>query len=171
MSAQPETEVKEETMRRLPNLAAPALALFLAVALVPLACKKQEAPAPAPVVEPTAVPVPPTPAPSVTVTDVSLGKTLGADKKVASAMDTFKPKDTIFAVVSTNGSAASSTIHVKWTFQDGQTVKEDSRTIAPTGPATTEFSIQKPSGWPKGDYKVEVTVDGGTPTTKSFKVS
>ena len=159
-------------MRRLPNLAAPALALFLAAALGPLACKKQEAPAPAPVVEPTAVPVPPTPAPSVTVTDVSLGKTLGADKKVAAAMDTFKPKDTIFAVVSTDGSAASSTIHVKWTFQgkETQTVKEDSKTITPTGPATTEFSIQKPSGWPKGDYQVEVTADGGTATTKTFKV-
>lgn len=157
-------------MRRLPNLAAPALALFLAVALAPLACKKAEPPAPPPP-EPTAVPTPPpTPAPSVTVTDVSLGSSLGADKKVAKASDTFKPKETIFAVVSTDGSAASSTIHVKWTFQDGQTVKEDSRTIAPTGPATTEFSIQKPSGWPKGDYKVEVTVDGGTPTTKSFKV-
>jgi hypothetical protein len=153
------------------NLALPAaLVLVLAVAMMPIACKKEAPPPPPP--EPTAVPTAvPTPAPSVTVTDVSLGSSLGADKKVAKASDTFKPKDTIFAVVSTDGSAASSTIHVKWTYQDGQTVKEDSRTIAPTGPATTEFSIQKPSGWPKGDYKVEVTVDGGTPTTKSFKVS
>jgi hypothetical protein len=116
---------------------------------------------------PTAVP---TPAPAVKISDVSLGSSLGADRKVAKPSDTFKPKETIFAVVSTDGSAASSTIHVKWTYQDGQTVKEDSRTIAPTGPATTEFSIQKPSGWPKGDYKVEASVDGGTPTTKSFKV-
>jgi len=149
-----------------------ALALVLTAALGPLACKKQEAPAAAPeptVAVPTAIPA--TPAPTVTISDVSLGKSLGAaDKKVAAATDTFKPKDTIFAVVSTNGSAASSTVHVKWTFQDGQTVKEDSRTIAPTGPATTEFSIQKPSGWPKGDYKVEATVDGGAAVTKSFKV-
>ena len=153
-------------MRRM-NL---ALALVLAAAVFSAACKKQEPPAPAPTpvpVEPTAVP---TPAPAVTISDVSLGKSLGPDKKVAAAADTFKPKDTIFAVVSTNGSAASSTIHVKWTYQDGQTVKEDSRTIAPTGPATTEFSIQKPSGWPKGEYKVEASADGGPATTKSFKV-
>ena len=163
-------------MRRNTSLALPAaLAVVFAAAVFSLssACKKQEAPAPAPVAaEPTAVPVPPTPAPSITVTDVSLGKSLGPDKKVAAAADTFKPKDTIFAVVSTDGSAASSTIHVKWTFQgkETQTVKEDSKTITPTGPATTEFSIQKPSGWPKGDYQVEVTADGGTATTKTFKV-
>jgi len=161
-------------MRRNSSLALPAaLAVALAAAVLSFACKKQEAPAPAPVAaEPTAVPVPPTPAPSITVTDVSLGKSLGPDKKVAAAADTFKPKDTIFAVVSTDGSAPSSTIHVKWTYQgkETQTVKEDSKTISPTGPATTEFSIQKPSGWPKGDYQVEVTVDGGTATTKTFKV-
>ena len=71
-------------------------------------------------------------------------QSLGPDKTVAAAADTFKPKDTIFAVVSTDGSAPSSTIHVKWTYQgkETQTVKEDSRTISPTGPATSEFSIQ-----------------------------
>ena len=157
-------------MRR-KNLSLPAaLLLVVAAAISPVACKKAEPPPPPPP-EPTAVPSPvPTPAPAVTITDLSLGSSLGADKKVAKASDTFKPKDTIFAVVSTDGSAASSTIKVKWTYQDGQTVKEDSRTIAPTGPATTEFSIQKPSGWPKGDYKVEASVDGGAAQTKSFKV-
>ena len=143
---------------------------FLASALVLAACKK-EAPAPPP--EPTAAPMPtaaPTPAPAVTVTDLSLGKALGPDKKVQSPSDTFKPKDTIFAVVSTDGSAASSVIAVKWTFGDGQTVKEDSKTIAPTGPATTEFSIQKASGWPKGTYKIETTVDGKPGPSKTFTV-
>ena len=67
------------------------------------------------------------------------------------AADTFKPKDTIFAVVSTDGSAAASTIHREVDVQGRtQTVKEDSKTISPTGPATTEFSIQKPSGLAEG---------------------
>ena len=143
---------------------------FLASTLVLAACKK-EAPAPPP--EPTAAPMPtaaPTPAPAVTITDLSLGKALGPDKKVQAPSDSFKPKDTIFAVVSTDGSAASSVIAVKWTFGDGQTVKEDTKTIAPTGPATTEFSIQKASGWPKGSYKVETTVDGKPGPSKTFTV-
>ena len=61
-------------------------------------------------------------------------------------------------------------VGAKWTFQDGQTVKEDSRSITPTGPAATEFSIQKPSGWPKGSYKVDITVNGQPFTSKSFRV-
>ena len=144
-----------------------AVCLAFSVALI--ACKKQEAPPP----EPTAVPAPPptaVPTPSVTVTDLSLGKSLGPDKKVKAPSDTFSPKDTIFAVVSTDGAAPSSVIVVKWTFGDGQTVKEDTKTIAPTGPATTEFSIQKPSGWPKGSYKVETIVDGKPGPSKTFTV-
>jgi len=143
------------------------VAAFLAAAAL-AACKKAEAPAPVPTpvpVEPTAVP-----APAVTITDISLGKSVGADKKVQTPTETFKPKDTIFVSVSTSGSAPSSVIGVKWTFGDGQTVKEDSKTIAPTGPATTEFSIQKPSGWPKGDYKVETTIDGKPGPSKTFTV-
>ena len=146
------------------------VAVFLALSVGLIACKKQEAPPP----EPTAVPAPPTavptPAPAVTVTDLSLGTSVGPDKKVQTPADTFKPKDTIFAAVSTDGSAASSTIAVKWTFGDGQVVKEDTKTITPTGPATTEFSIQKPSGWPKGTYKVETTVDGKPGPSKTFTV-
>jgi hypothetical protein len=156
------------------RLVALAIAASLGVLVTANACKKAEPPPPPP--EPTAAPAPapvPTavPAPAVTVTDVSLGKSVGADKKVQTATDTFSPKDTIFASVSTDGSAASSTIKVKWTYgAAGQVVKEDSKTIAPTGPATTEFSIQKPSGWPKGNYKVEVTVDDKPGPSKTFTV-
>jgi hypothetical protein len=148
------------------------IAAFLASAVGLTACKKPEAPAPTPTaapVEPTAAPTA-VPAPAVTVTDLSLGKSVGADKKVQTPTDTFSPKDTIFASVSTDGSAPSSVIAVKWTFGDGQTVKEDSKTIAPTGPAVTEFSIEKPKGWPKGNYKVEVTVDGKPGPSKTFTV-
>src|SRR5262245_36787941 len=157
-------------MRRIGIRAISTVVCVLLVAFV--ACKKkEEAPAPAPVVEPTMVPIPPTAAPAVNITSVDLGKALGPDKKVTASMDVFGPKDTIFTVVSTDGSAASSTIHYKVTAPDGTTtVKEDSKTIAPTGPANTEFSIQKPSGWPRGTYKVEVSIDGGPVTTKTFTI-
>jgi hypothetical protein len=135
------------------------------------ACKKAETPAPAPTAAPVVEAPTAAPAPSVSVTDLSVGKALGPDKKVQTPADTFSPKDTIFASVSTDGSAPSSVIVVKWTYgAQGQTVKEDTKTINPTGPAATEFSIQKPGGWPKGDYKVEVTVDGKPGPSKAFKV-
>ncbi len=61
----------------------------------------------------------------------------------------------------------------KWSFsKDGKTVpvKEESATLNATGPATTEFHISKPDGWPAGDYQVEILVDGKSAATKSFKV-
>ena len=156
-------------MRRLSSVTLAALALGLTALISGAACKKAEEPvatAAPPVGIPTAVP-----AAAVTVADVSLGKSIGADKKVQTPTDTFAPKDTIFASVSTDGTAPAAVIHAKWTFQDGQTVKDDSRTVALAGPAVTEFSIQKPDGWPKGNYKVEISVDGGaSPTSKTFRV-
>lgn len=155
-------------IRIYPVLVAGALGSLLFAA----ACKKTEAPAPMPTAAPVESVAVPTAAPvaAVTVTDVSLGKALGPDKKVQTPTDTFSPKDTIFASVSTDGSAPSAVIAVKWTYGEGQTVKEDSKTIAPTGPAVTEFSIQKASGWPKGTYKVGVSVDGKPGPSKTFKV-
>jgi len=146
------------------------VAAFVALSFGLIACKKEEAPPPVPTEVPAPPTAVPTPVPAVTITDVSLGTSVGPDKKVQKPTDTFKPKDTIFAAVSTDGSAASTVIGVKWTFGEGQAVKEDSKTIAPTGPATTEFSIQKPSGWPKGSYKVETTVDGKPGPSKTFTV-
>jgi hypothetical protein len=144
------------------------LACVLALATLAAACQKKEAPAPAAEVTPSA----PTgmAAPAVRVTDVQLGTAVGADKRVTDPKDRFSPKDTIFVSVVTEGSAPSATVSARWTFQDGQVVKEDSRSIAPTGTEATEFSIQKPDGWPAGDYKVEIRLNGQTAETKSFKV-
>jgi hypothetical protein len=121
------------------------------------------------------VPAPaPPPAPAgVTVSAVTLGKSVGADKKVTAPTDTFAKNDTIYAAVDTTG-AGTATLMAKWTYsgKDGKTipVKEDTATIAPTGPATSEFHISKPDGWPTGSYQVEVMLDGKPAGTKTFKV-
>ena len=156
-------------MKRNPLRAFSILALAVLALSLP-ACKKNEPVAAAPAPEPAAAPVVAAPVAAVTIADVQLGKSVGADKKVAQPVEVFAPGDTIFASVATNGSAPTATVHAKWTFQDGQTVKDDSRAITPSGPAVTEFSIQKPGGWPKGTYKVDVSVDGGPVTTKNFRV-
>ena len=82
----------------------------------------------------------------------------------------FTPQDTIYAAVSTTGSAANAVLNAKWTYQDGQTVNESSQTIAPSGPAVTTFHISKPDGWPAGTYKVEISLDGKPVASKDFSV-
>lgn len=107
---------------------------------------------------------------AVRVTDVSIGRAIGGDKAITDATDTFKPNDTIYASVATDGSAQSATVRAKWTFEDGQVVDDSTRTIAPNKPERTEFHISKPGGWPAGKYKVEVFLDNQSAGTKDFAV-
>jgi hypothetical protein len=159
------------------RLSVSLIALGLSGALVLAACgKKEEAPAPAPAVSappastaPTTSATPATPA-AVTVTSVDLGTAVGADQKVTTPSTQFGPKDTIYAAVSTDGAASNATLAAKWTFQDGQTVNESSQTIAPTGAAVTTFHISKPDGWPTGNYKVEISLNGSAVSSKDFTV-
>ena len=139
---------------------------FLALA-VTLACSKAEAP-PSP--SPYALPPMTTVATALKVTDVELGRALDAEKKVSDKTDTFKPADTIYVSVATEGASPGATLVAHWTYKDGQVVKHDETTIAPTGKAVTEFHIVKPGGWPVGDYKVDVMLDGAPAGSKSFKV-
>lgn len=153
------------------------LALGLAGALTLAACNKspENAPAPATTTPPppatVSTPPPTTPvAQGVSVTSVDLGTAVGADQKVTSPTTAFSPKDTIYAAVSTTGSASNATLGAKWTYQDGQTVNDSNQTIAPTGPAVTTFHISKPDGWPAGNYKVEISLDGSMVSSKDFSV-
>ena len=150
------------------------IALALAGALVMTACgKKEETPPPVATTPPATTTPPPATAMApagVSVASVDLGTAVGADQKVTSPTTTFGAKDTIYAAVSTTGTATNSTLGAKWTYQDGQTVNDSSQTIAPTGPAVTTFHISKPDGWPAGNYKVEVSLDGKSVASKDFSV-
>ena len=107
----------------------------------------------------------------VQVADVTLGRGIGADKRVTNQTDRFGTRDTIYASVRTTGGTGSGTrLTARWTYQDGQVVDERTETISPTGEAYTEFHIAKPSGWPKGKYTLRVLVDGSEVQTKEFTV-
>jgi len=142
-----------------------ALALGLALAIVS-GCERSETPPPAP-----AQPAPAaTPAPFA-VKGVSLGSSIGADKRVGSPMSTFAKGDTIYASVATEGASPSVTLAARWTYEGAQVVNESSQTIAPAGPAATEFHIAKPDGWPPGKYRVEISANGVAVGSQEFSVA
>jgi len=151
------------------------LIVAMAGALALSACGKKEEPAPPPpAATPAPAPTPPPPAAPaaapVAVASVDLGTAVGADQKVSTPTTEFSSKDTIYASVATTGTAPSAALAAKWTYQDGQTVNESSQTIAPNGAAVTAFHISKPDGWPAGNYKVEISLDGKSASTKDFSV-
>jgi len=106
----------------------------------------------------------------VRVSQVDMGRSLNADKTINDNTDSFKPNDTIYASIATEGTAPTATLKARWTYQDGQVVNESTQTIAPTGDARTEFHISKPDGWPTGKYKLEVFLNGSSAATRDVEV-
>ena len=110
----------------------------------------------------------PAPAPAgFRVANVQLGRAVGADKRITAAADTFGVRDTIFVSVATEGTAGG-TVVARWLYQDGQTVDSTSQQL--TGAGVTEFHIAKPSGWPKGTYRVEILTDGIKADERTFTI-
>ena len=136
-------------------------ALALAVVLTTACTKSREAPAATGTTGSTA---------GVRVSRIDMGRSLTADKMINDKTESFKPNDTIYASVLTEGAAATATLKARWTYQDGQAVTESTQTIAPTGDARTEFHISKPDGWPAGRYKLEVFLNDSSAATKDFEV-
>jgi hypothetical protein len=106
----------------------------------------------------------------VQVASLEVGKHIGNDNQVTEPTDAFAPNETVYASVVTNGSASTAELKTRWTYQDGQVVDEVSRTIAPSGGATTEFHVSKPDGLPVGKYRVEVFLNGAPAASKEFEV-
>lgn len=106
----------------------------------------------------------------VQVSRIDLGTSVGNDNVVTETKDAFAPNETVYASVFTSGASPSAELKTRFTFQDGQVVDESTRTIAPNGPAVTEFHISKPDGFPVGKYRVEVFVNGTPAATKEFEV-
>ena len=104
------------------------------------------------------------------VADITVGRGVGADKRITAEASEFKPRDTVYVSVHTTGAASGTPLTARWSFQDGQQVDERTETISPTGDAYTEFHIAKPSGWPAGRYTVRILLNGQETATREFTV-
>ncbi len=102
------------------------------------------------------------------VTTIQTGRSLNSDKSVGNHTTRFKPDDTMFVSVLTDG-PGSGTIGVRWRFV-GRLVSEESKEVSYRDHAATEFHIQNSSGFPEGDYSVEVLVDGKPFATRTLRV-
>lgn len=159
-------------MIRIPRLPTRPALLLAAATLTLGACSKKEAPPPQE--QPAAQPAPPPAPPPLAVASIDLGKAVDADRKVGAPLAAFGTRDTIYASVNITGAGSNATLSAKWTFvkADGKElpVNESSQTISPTGPVATEFHITKATAWPRGKYKVEITLNGTSAGVKEFEV-
>src|SRR5580765_927983 len=68
----------------------------------------------------------------VRVSQVDVGRSLTGDKMIGDRTDSFKPTDTIYASIVTEGTSSAATLKARWTYQDAQVVDESTQTIAPS---------------------------------------
>jgi hypothetical protein len=99
---------------------------------------------------------------------IQLGRGLNPDKTVTGFTTRFKPTDTIYAAVLTDG-AGSGKVKARWLYA-GRVISEPERDVTYQGPASTEFHIQNTSGFPPGEYTVELFLDGKSVGSRPFRV-
>lgn len=102
------------------------------------------------------------------VTTIQLGRAINPDKTVSDPTTRFKPTDTIYAAVLTDGSG-SGKVKVRWLYR-GRMVSEPVQDVSYQGPAATEFHIQNSGGFPPGEYSVEFFLDGRSIGSRAFRV-
>jgi hypothetical protein len=116
---------------------------------------------------------PPVTQSALTVADIDVGRSVATDKTIADKTDTFRAGDTFYVSVKTVGFSPSATLAAHWTYGN-QRVTESTQTIAPSGPAVTEFHVSRPTGpgdgWPTGDYRVEILLNGVSAGAEAFRV-
>lgn len=105
---------------------------------------------------------------TLTFDAIQLGRSVNADRTVSVPTTRFKPSDTIYVTVLTNGSG-SGTIKARWTYA-GRVISEPEQRVRYQGPAATEFHLEKSGGFPPGDYSVELFLDGVSVGSRAFRV-
>ncbi len=102
------------------------------------------------------------------VATIQLGRALNSDKSIATHVTRFKPDQTVYVSVLTEGPGTGE-IAAKWTF-GGRVISEESKRVSYTQSAATEFHIVYAGGFPKGTYTVELLVDGTVADTREFRI-
>jgi hypothetical protein len=107
---------------------------------------------------------------ALSVIDIDMGRHIDAEKKISDKTDDFAPTDTIYASVHTSGTANSSPVIGRWTFQDATVVEEKTTNVTTNGDAYTAFFITKRAGFAKGKYTFHLIIDGKEVRTKDVTV-
>jgi hypothetical protein len=102
------------------------------------------------------------------VATIQTGKSLNSDNSVGEHTTRFRRGDTMYVAVLNDGPGAG-TLTARWTYV-GRLVSEDTRKVSYGDSAATEFHITNSSGFPPGDYAVEILLDGKPVETRNLRV-
>lgn len=99
---------------------------------------------------------------------LQLGKSLNPDNSVGTHTTRFKPDDTVYVSLLSDDPGYG-TVTVRWLL-NGQVVSEAKRDVSYTRAAATEFHLQNSGGFPHGNYRVEILINGQPAGNREFRV-
>lgn len=92
------------------------------------------------------------------VATIQVGRSLNSDNSVGTITTRFKPGDTMYAAVITDGPGAGE-LSVRW-LSGGRVLTEETRRVRYNDRAATAFHMNFAGGFPPGQYRVELSLDG-----------
>ena len=102
------------------------------------------------------------------IATLQLGKSLNPDNSVGTHTTRFKPDDTVYVSLLSDDPGYG-TVTVRWLL-NGQVVSEAKRDVSYTRAAATEFHLQNSGGFPHGNYRVEILINGQPAGNREFRV-
>ena len=102
------------------------------------------------------------------ITTLQLGRTLNPDNSVGTHTTRFKPDDTIYVSLLSE-QPGEGTVTARWMF-GGQLVSEATKEVSYLRPAATEFHLQNSGGFPAGQYRVDILINGQPAGSREFRV-
>jgi hypothetical protein len=102
------------------------------------------------------------------VTTLQLGRTLNPDNSVGTHTTRFKPDETVYVSLLSDDPGYG-TVTARWLL-NGTLVSEAKRDVSYTRAAATEFHLQNSGGFPHGNYRVEILINGEVAGTREFRV-
>ena len=105
---------------------------------------------------------------SIAVTDIDVGRSVKADRTIDEGTSAFKPGDIVYVSVGTKGTGSGS-LRVRWVFGENEEIATEERQVS--GEGHTQFQLSRPGGLNRGEYHVEVTLNGVSQGHENFTVN
>ena len=101
----------------------------------------------------------------------ALGTEIGPTGAVPqqAAGESFVRGGEVYLSVNVSGASTDQTIEVKWVDPEGRVLRHDMRR-APQGTEHVPFSSGATAGWPRGEHRAVVVIDGRRVSEKEFAV-
>ena len=108
------------------------------------------------------------PSEPLNVVTIQTGKSLNTDHSIGTHAASFRPKDTMYVSVLTEGRGAGK-VTVKWSL-NGRVLHQLTKKLSYNDQAATDFRFQAADEFPLGDYTIEVLIDEKSIETRRVKV-